>query len=860
MIMKTSVPLSAVSIVLFTLPAWSQQPDLHVVSVDDSGVVGNWQNLTITGSLAVGIENQGNAATGGAFQVVAFQDENGNSVYDSGTDTLLGSTLVGGLAANTPLNFVLPVAGSVRFRENLIFVEVDSTHVIVESDENNNDSNSAAACGQHPPPGAINPVVQWVWNSSAVAPASLNVMMTPVVIDVNGDLIPDIVFGSTDSQGGGNAEVGILRALSGADGSELWTVTDPALAINTAFNIAAGDIDNDGLPEIIASDASALQLICFENDGTFKWRSPALDQLNWGSVSIADLDGDGNPEIIVGRQVLDNNGNLLWSGTGGSGNPYIGAASLVCDIDLDGNPDVVAGNTVYTATGSILCDDPTLNDGYNAVANFDGDPEPEIVHVSSGFVRLLERDPSNPASLRTVWGPVAIPGGGGGPPTVADFDGDGLPEIGVAGYSTYSVFETDGTLKWSSPTQDQSGFTGSSVFDFNGDGAAEVIYRDELFFRIYDGATGNVLFQMPMSSCTWLEYPLVADVDGDGNAEIVICANNSCGLGTQQGIYVFQDQNDNWVPTRRIWNEYSYHITNVNDDGSIPLMENDNWLFPAVSPYNNYRQNRLSPLTPNGAPDLTASRIRVTPTGSPNTLVARIGNGGSFFVAPGIPVSFYNGNPNAGGVLLGTAFTSIPLNPGDFEDVSLFVGSIPLTVFVNADDAGAGVGIASECDETNNLTSAIVGQTPPATYCTAKTNSLGCVPSIGFSGTSSATAGSGFTLLGSNVRNNKPGLFIYTNGGPAASPFQGGFRCIDAPIKRSNPLNAGGNAGPANDCSGVYTFDMNAFAVGALGGVPAGYLSVPGTVVHAQGWGRDLGFAPPNNSTLTNGLQFTVGP
>ena len=44
------------------------------------------------------------------------------------------------------------------------------------------------------------------------------------------------------------------------------------------------------------------------------------------------------------------------------------------------------------------------------------------------------------------------------------------------------------------------------------------------------------------------------------------------------------------------------------------------------------------------------------------------------------------------------------------------------------------------------------------TYCTAKTNHLGCLPALGSSGTPSAAAGSGFTLTTTHVLNNKPGL------------------------------------------------------------------------------------------------------
>ena len=57
---------------------------------------------------------------------------------------------------------------------------------------------------------------------------------------------------------------------------------------------------------------------CVEHDGTVKWLSSNVEGTGDGGPALADLDGDGAPEIILGWQVLNNDGSLRWTGTGGA--------------------------------------------------------------------------------------------------------------------------------------------------------------------------------------------------------------------------------------------------------------------------------------------------------------------------------------------------------------------------------------------------------------------------------------------------------------------------------------------------------------------------------------------------------------
>jgi len=569
-------------------------------------------------------------------------------------------------------------------------------------------------CQYKPPVGTFSPKVEWEWQGSKTAPSHNQVMMAPMVAnmtDDNGDGkidrddTPDIIFSTF--AGSAYTTNGVLRVISGDGKKEHFSITKHL--VHPGVQVAVADFDGDGKPEIAAC-ASGGGAIAFEHDGAFKWKTAGPTCY---APAIADLQGDGLPEVVVGYSALSGaTGKILWTGAKG------GFYTTVADLDGDGRPEVVGGNRAFRGDGKLYWHNKTIPDGIPAIADLTGDGSPEVVTVASGAHSLY----AHSATGKLLWGPVDVNQGkgsgsnknGGGPPTIADFDGDGKPEIAAAGGWGYVVFEHDGKAKWFQKTQDLSSrVTGSSVFDFEGDGKAEVVYSDELQLRTYQGATGKVLFSHCNTSGTLWEYPIIVDVDNDGGAEIVVANNNyafktcSGGGSSHTGIKVLGDTQGNWVRTRRIWNQHTYHVTNVDEDGRVPKKEAPNWKNPNL---NNFRQN----VQPGGlfdAPDLTGkplATVEPPACGAKVTARALVQNRGAARVAPGLAVTLYGQAAGGTAVAIQTVKTTKALLPGQDEQVT-FSAATPkalagktIALWAMVDDTGAGKGTVNECVETNN--------------------------------------------------------------------------------------------------------------------------------------------------------------
>ena len=138
----------------------------------------------------------------------------------------------------------------------------------------------------------------------------------------------------------------------------------------------------------------------------------------------------------------------------------------------------------------------------------------------------------------------------------------------------------------------------------------------------------------------------------------------------------------------------------------------------------------------------------------------------------------------------------------------------------------------------------------PQVYCSAKTTSSGCVPTLSSTGTPSASATSGFTIDAQQVEAQNVGLYFFGQSGPASTPFQGGTMCVKGPVSRLAPQQAGGS-GP---CSGVYSVDFNAWLAASK---PA--LRAPGETFFVQCWFRDPA-DPVSGTGLSDALRVQLCP
>lgn len=634
-------------------------------------------------------------------------------------------------------------------------------------------------CEYIPDDDAFDPVVEDAWSadsdSDVPMPTYNQVMMAPAVVDITEDGTPNIVFSTF--QGSDYNGPSVLRAIDGATYEPIFDLTDSDQMVAGSASVAIGDIDGDGRNEIVAVGPNSDGIVVFDDhttDWEVKWRDDGFSA-SWDGAYLADLDGNGDVEVVIVNRVYDGeSGELLCENGDVSATPR---NSVTADLNGDGSLEIVGSNGAFEfqrdADGTVDCptywtfDDMASSGGYPAVADFgtfnedeqefgqfDGHPEVAVVTYSAErTVRLYDGQTGDEIWAKPM--PVddhpqfsstqCVDRAGGGPPTVADFTGDGYPDVATAGACYYAIFDMHGEIIWEEATQDLSSrVTGSSVFDFQGNGRAEAVYADECFLRVYDGAgdgdgSTEELFKIANTTGTTRELPVIVDVDGDFHTDIVLIGNDYSGVtnrcssewedfddlgGSSRGIRVVRDSENRWVSSRQVWNQHAYSVTNVcdglddslcpgvdNKPGAIPSGRENNW---DVDHLNNYRQN----VQGEGlfyAPDLTVTDIDGQCRGDVMDLEVTVANEGSRGVPEGLEVAVFvevDGDEELEVVVETTEFLppggketvvyeweEAPISTGDGEEVE---------IAARADDDGTGSGQYPECNEDNNDRTSII--------------------------------------------------------------------------------------------------------------------------------------------------------
>jgi hypothetical protein len=511
------------------------------------------------------------------------------------------------------------------------------------------------------------------------------------------------------------------------------------------------------------------------------------------SVAV-DIVGDATLELVTGLRILSVNiaGGTITQHSRRTEyfvkNSYKGSHTSVADFNLDGSLDIVASGAKQGDTTAVFF--------WNVASN--------TLKIYRDFipgdVSIQGCSPGTGSYYAKGWER------GTGRINIGDLDGDGTLNLAyVSGKYLYALKETATGLDtlWRKEVKEEtSGYTGCTMFDFNGDGKTEIVYRDEDYLMIIDGTNGGTFTSQRCVARTNIEYPIVADLDADGESEICVTCGfdnnaasaNFCDIDYSVNSHVraYKTDLEPWVPARRVWNQHAYFNVNINDNLTIPRrQQKQQTVFSPTGcgdgrpsrPLNSFL-NQSPFLNSQGCPIYAAPNIVyvaasvvITPPTCPNkdfTVSFRMQNIGDVPLSGKFPIAFYKGNPQVAGALkLDTI--NVSLNNFGVNDIQTVTTTIAgdgsqFTLFVALNHTGIQAPPITfpdpnstflECDY-NNIFSASVNPNPVALTALKIKDNIKCDPAAPDNGAVRA-----FIPQVGGVENIADYLFYWSNGASA---------------------------------------------------------------------------------------------
>jgi gliding motility-associated-like protein len=607
------------------------------------------------------------------------------------------------------------------------------------------------------------------WSSTSI----VSNLVIPLVGDLDGDGHPEVLCFAKD--GDFNLDPrknnkmlvfdGVTKQLKAA-------ITLPAYV--TAFDAAAYGLvrlpEGPGLIVVACYDYKLRAYdITADDPATPYWVSDTDFGNSTGDYAVnlgfADFNGDGTPEVFIRNKIYNaSNGKLLaTANTTNAGASYAHfshvthwklSSPVVADMCNDSLPELILGNQIYsvniTNTNGTSGNSMSLLQQTSPPAQVPTDGHPQVADFNQdGFLDVLitvRTSDMHPATVygyvwdvhnQTVSTPFTISTSSSGKsiPLIADIDNDGALEViiqcGASDYNRFRAYKYDAisqtfSLLWGLQPNEDSYSNGITAFDFNLDGLLELIICDQSTLKIVNGSgkshlTHNdtvpvyTLGSFPFSEVTIMQYPVIADVDADGAAEIVSVGSNKLNILKSTG--------QPWAPARPVWNQYMYNVTNINKDLTVPTaLFNNATAFTDPQgvvrrPFNHFLQ-QVTTLDQYGRPFMPLANVSATADTTFSyengvlTYTFQFCNMGGQVLTSPFHITYYANN--YGGTVISTETVSSTLMPGDcitwevqFSETDLMGIPDLENIVVALNDHGTGVGQnggqQEECDTTDNF-------------------------------------------------------------------------------------------------------------------------------------------------------------
>lgn len=348
--------------------------------------------------------------------------------------------------------------------------------------------------------------------------------------DFNNDRRLDVLFSGVGCNSGGDSVCGGL-ALNNGDGTftlsyfgvHLRNVNDGG---DNSGALAVGDFNGDGNLDFAifvsggASGTSYFDVYLGDGKGGFTF-SAAYDAApfgatcgnagcNSGDIHVADLNGDGIPDIVVTANNQSGTGDAadatvyLGNGDGtftlkGSFKSTTGSNpatyTALDDFNHDGHPDLAVADYQKNQGFDVLLNNgdgsfaaPVYYDSAIASASANGALQVAAADLGNGEIDIVESGKSSGVSVfigngdgtfQTPASAYPVPTDAGAQLTIADFNGDGNPDVAVSDFNHDALDillgNGDGTLGTAASYALDRLPTAVVAGDFNGDGKPDLL-------------------------------------------------------------------------------------------------------------------------------------------------------------------------------------------------------------------------------------------------------------------------------------------------------------------------------------------------------------------------------------------------